>query len=355
MGMKGSTGRSLVALDSEQRRHVQAVRYKQWTPQRLRNESSYWRARILSTAVHLQLFDWLGKGAKGSRAASSHFGGTQEGWEIFLNAISALGLLQKRAGRYENSLFALRYLCRGKGSFLLPDHDAWDLWGKLADFLTTGKRPKISQPFFTDRKRTERLLQSLDQDARKIAPYVMERLPLSRSKTLLDVGGGLGSFTFACCRRFPHLRATVVEHPRVVPFARRAVKNAHMAKRVQVTALDILKDPLPRGFDLVLISNVLHGQGVRENRALLRSAYRCLNQGGRIIVRDVLISRARADPEWGALFSVSLLLHTPNGRCYALDEVRGWLRQAGFSTIQGPFRSSPLSFDPDSMLIAEKE
>lgn len=175
-----------------------------------------------------------------------------------------------------------------------------------------------------------------------------------RSKTLLDVGGGLGTFALACRRRFHHLRATVVEHPRVVSFLRSAVDNARMANRVQVVALDIVNDRLPPGFDLALISNVLHGQGVPENRAFLRSAYRCLNPGGRIVLRDVLMSRARTEPEWGALFSVSLLLHTSNGRCYGLDEVRGWLRKAGFSGIRGPFRSSPLAFDPDSVLIAEK-
>jgi hypothetical protein len=47
-------------------------------------------------------------------------------------------------------------------------------------------------------------------------------------------------------------------------------------------------------------------------------------------------------------------LHTPEGRCYTLDEIRTWLRQAGFSRIRGPFRSSPLAFDPDSVLIATK-
>ena len=180
-------------------------------------------------------------------------------------------------------------------------------------------------------------------------------MPLSRSRTLLDVGGGLGTFALACCRRFRRLRATIVEHPKVVPITHHAVKNAKMAKRGQVIGLDIVKDPLPRGFDLVLISNVLHGQGAKENRALLtRAYYRSLNQGGRIILRDVLMSRAGTHPDWGALFSVSLLVHTPNGRCYALDEVRGWLRQAGFSGIQGPLRSSTLSFDPDSILIAAK-
>jgi cyclopropane fatty-acyl-phospholipid synthase-like methyltransferase len=215
---------------------------------------------------------------------------------------------------------------------------------RLPDFLTSGKRAKTVQPFFTDRKQTAQLLRSLDHDARKIAPYLMKRLPLGGSKTLLDVGGGLGSFTFACCRQFHHLRAAIVEHPRVVaPLTRHEVRKAKIAHRVQVVALDIAKDPLPRGFDLVLISNVLHGQGERENRALLRSGYRCLNHGGRIVVRDVFVKRARTEPDWGALFSVALFLYTPNGRCYSLDEVRAWLRAAGFSGISGPFRSSPLS------------
>ena len=146
----------------------------------------------------------------------------------------------------------------------------------------------------------------------------------------------------------------MVEHPRVVPFARSGVENARMAKRVQVLALDILTHPLPKGFDLVLISNVLHGQGRRENRSLLKNAYRSLNRGGQIILRDVLMKQAGTNANWGALFSVSLLLHTPNGRCYALDEVRDWLSKAGVSSIRGPFRSSPLSFDPDSILIAAK-
>jgi precorrin-6B methylase 2 len=352
--MKSSTGGSRVALHSAPPRRGRAARSQPWTAEKLRNTGSYWRARILSTAVGLELFDWLGKGAKGSRDASGRFGGSREAWEIFLDALSALGLLRKRKRRYQNTLFARRYLCSGKAGFLLPDHDAWDLWGGLPELLTKTSRPRIPQPFLTDRKRAERLLRSLDRDARKIAPFLVARLSLRNAQTLLDVGGGLGTFALACCRRFERLRATVVEHPRVVSLARRAVKNARMAKRVRVISRDIVKEPLPPGFDRVLISNVLHGQGVRENRALLESAYRSLNSGGRIIVRDVFMNRARTDPEWGALFSVSILLHTPNGRCYALDEVRDWLRQAGFSTIRGPFRSSPLSFDPDAILIAVK-
>ena len=351
--MRCFTGGSPVEREPEVRLTAHAS-YKQWSLQRLRAAGDYCQARILSTAVHLELFEWFGNRIKSASAASNRFGGTPEIWKIFLDALCAMGLLQKRAMSYENSSFILRCLCSGEGLFLRSYHDAWNIWATLPDILTIGKRPKIAEPFFTDSKRSERLLQSLDHDARKIAPYLIDQLPLTRSETLLDVGGGLGSFSIACCRRFSHLRATIVEHPAVAGFTSRAVKKAKIAKRVKVMSVDFMKDALPRGFDVVLMSNVLHGQGAAENRALLKSAYRSLNQGGRIVLRDVLMNRAGTDPDWGALFSVALLLQTPRGRCYRLDEVRDWLDAAGFSDIQGPFRSSPLAFDPDSVLIAEK-
>ena len=127
-----------------------------------------------------------------------------------------------------------------------------------------------------------------------------------------------------------------------------------MARKVQIVGADLSRDALPKGFDTVLVSNVLHAHGVGVNQRLLTKLQRCLNPQGQLIIRDVFMNRQRTAPEWGTLFSVLLLLHTPQGRCYALDEVRAWLRHAGFSRIRGPFRSSPLPFDPDSILIATK-
>jgi hypothetical protein len=127
-----------------------------------------------------------------------------------------------------------------------------------------------------------------------------------------------------------------------------------MAKRVRVIGLDFSREALPRGFDTVFVSNILHAHGVDENRSLLVKLYDCLSPNGQLILRDVFMSRDRTTPEWGTLFSVLLLLHTAEGRCYALDEVLGWLREARFSQIADPFPSSSLPFDPDSILIARK-
>jgi precorrin-6B methylase 2 len=330
-----------------------SIERQRWNPKRLRAESSYWRSCILSTAAHLDLFGEIGKQEQSSKAIAASFGGSAAGWELFLNALCGMGLLRKRGEKYANRAFAARHLSRG-ATFLRSAYDAWDVWGGLASALSSGKRPTVQKPFASDRSKAERLLRGLDLDAREIAPYLIKQLPLQHCKTLLDVGGGLGTFSVAFCRRYPRLRATVVEHPRVVPLTRRAIAAAGMTQRVCVVAADFSRDPLPRGFDIVFVSNVLHAHGVAENRALLRMLRRCLNRRGQLIVRDVFMSRQRTAPQWGTLFSVLLLLHTPQGRCYSLDEIRAWVRQAGFSRISKAFRSSPLFFDPDSVFIATK-
>jgi precorrin-6B methylase 2 len=327
---------------------------KQWNLERLLSESSYWRSCLIISAAHLDLFDWLGERETTPRALAAHFGGSSAAWEIFLDALCAMGLLRKRGERYANTRASARYLRGGAKTFLLPGYDAWGVWGGLASVLRGGRRPKTQKPFFSERQKAERLLRGLDLHAQEIAPNLIRKLSLSRCRTLLDVGGGLGTYAIAFCRCYPRLQATLVEHPAISPLARRAVRDAGLAKRVRVIGMDFSRGTLPRGFDAVFVSNVLHAHGVDENRSLLRRLHGCLNPNGQLILRDIFMSRDRTEPEWGALFSVLLLLHTPQGRCYTLDEILRWLRQAGFSDIAKPFRSSPFPFDPDAVLVAKK-
>lgn len=325
-----------------------------WSLEGIRTEANYWQARILSTAVDLDLFTWIAGDQKTPEAFASHAGGRAQVWEIFLDALCGLGLLRKRRGRYRNSSFALRRLTGGKASFLLPHHDDWNAWERLPALLRSGRRPRAVLPFQTDRRKTERLLLALHDDAKKIAPYLFDRVDFRRSRRLLDIGGGCGTFAVAFCRRYPGFRATVIEHPRTASLTRRVVKSEGLRGRVDVIAEDFLKEELPTGFDAVWLSNVLHGHAPAENRLLLSKIHRSLHPRGKLIVRDVFLQRHRTRPKWAALFSVCLLLHTPRGRCYTLDEARAWLRRAGFQRVRGPYRSSSLAFDPDSILIAEK-
>src|SRR5262249_51535771 len=143
---------------------------KQWSLKRLRNESAYWCSCILVTAGHLGLFAWIGNREKTPFALAAHFGGNPKGWEIFCNALYAMGLLRRRGQKYSNTAFSLRHLAGNRASFLLPEYDAWKTWGGLAAILKNGRRPKTHKPFFSGGNQASRLLGALDVDAREIAP-----------------------------------------------------------------------------------------------------------------------------------------------------------------------------------------
>jgi 3-hydroxy-5-methyl-1-naphthoate 3-O-methyltransferase len=324
-----------------------------WTVERLHAESCYWRSCILLTAARLDLFEFIGARGTTAVGVAVHFGGKPAGWKIFLNALCAMGLLRRRRERYINTAFAARHLNHHAAVRLWPNYDALRKWTGLASALTSAKRPEVQMPFLSNPREAKQLLYSLDLDARQIAPYLLEKVPVQKFGRLLDVGGGLGAFSVAFCRRHQDLEATVVEHPKIAPLARRAVRQAGMGQRIRVLGVDILRQPLPRGFDIAFLSNILHAHGSNENRSLLRKLHRSLRPHGRLILRDVFMRADGTTPEWGALFSVLLFLHSPRGRCYSIDQILAWLRTAGFSPIKGPFRSSPLSFDPDSILVAD--
>jgi SAM-dependent methyltransferase len=325
---------------------------KRWTIERFRAESCYWRSCILLTAARLDLFERIGTRGTTAAALSAHSGGSPAGWQIFLNALCSMGLLRQRAGKYSNSAFTARHLNHQAAVRLSPDYDAFRTWARLGSALRSTKRPTVQMPFQSNQTQAMQLLSSLDLDAREIAPYLLQKVRVQRSGRLLDVGGGFGAFSVAFCRRYPKLEATVVEHPKIAPLTRRAVRQAGMSDRIHVLGIDIVRQPLPRGFDIALLSNVLHAHGSNENRFLLRRLHDSLRPRGRLILRDVFMRADGTAPEWGALFSVLLFLHTPRGRCYTIDEILAWLRVAGFSPTKGPFRSSPLPFDPDSVLVA---
>jgi len=207
---------------------------EKWTLSRLQSESSYWKSSILITAAHLDLFGWIGKLEKSPTAVAAYFGGHALSWELFLNALCGMGLMRKRGEKFANSPFTSHHLSGDGTTFLLPNYDAWDIWGGLASSLTSGNRPKTQKPFVSDRAKAKRLLRGLDLHAQQIAPYLIEKLPLTGCRTLLDVGGGLGTFAAAFCRRYHRLQATLVEHPNIVPLARRALRDSGMAKRVRL-------------------------------------------------------------------------------------------------------------------------
>ena len=102
---------------------------------------------------------------------------------------------------------------------------------------------------------------------------------------------------------------------------------------MSVVASDMLGAPLPEGFDVHLYSNVLHDWDVPVVKQLVRKSFEALAPGGMLIIHDAHLNEEKNGPLHVAEYSV-LLMHSTEGRCYSVAEMREYLTEAGFTDVQ---------------------
>jgi SAM-dependent methyltransferase len=113
-------------------------------------------------------------------------------------------------------------------------------------------------------------------------------VPMKGVKRLLDVAGGDGTMAVHQARRRAGLRITVFNLPASAALARRNVAAAGLDHRIDVVEGDFLRDPLPRGYDVVRFSRVLADWPQDVCRMLLAKARRALRPGGRVVICEPL-------------------------------------------------------------------
>ncbi len=169
--------------------------------------------------------------------------------------------------------------------------------------------------------------------AKPLAPRVVSAIGPGSSRALLDVGGAMGTYTLAFLEAAPGMRATIFDRPDVIELARKHLGDAGMLGRVRLASGDFYADELPGGHDLALLSAIIHQNGPDQNVALFSRVFRALIPGGRIVIRDHVMTPDRTRPKDGAVFAVNMLLVTPAGGTYTYDQIREALLKAGFERI----------------------
>lgn len=166
--------------------------------------------------------------------------------------------------------------------------------------------------------------------ASKKAPEVVAAIEPGEARRLLDVGGGSGTYTLAFLAAASKMQATPFDLPPVIEMARKRVREAGEQDRTTLVPGDFYKDVLPPGHDLALLSAIIHQNSQEENKDLYRRIHDALDPGGRIVVRDYVMSSDRTEPVEGAMFAVNMLAGTRGGKTYTYEEIAGGLAAVGF-------------------------
>ena len=294
------------------------------------------QSRILLTAFELGLFTVLGDESKPSADVAEAIGAAHRATDRLMNALCALGLLEKREGRFCNSPAALRFLVEGKPDYmanLMHAANLWHTWSTLTEAVRRGKSvlsPDSEKA--SDESRTA-FITAMHHFARKRAAHVVAELDLSGVLRVLDIGGGSGAYSMAFVRAKKGIKATAFDLPSVVPLTTKYIEEENLSDEIEVVAGDYNADELGSGFDLAFLSSIIHANSFEENRALIQKAAGALNRGGQVVVQDFIMDEDRANPPMGAVFALNMLVNTEAGDTYTESEVRQWMMEAGLAEI----------------------
>lgn len=293
--------------------------------------NAYKQSQLLFTAVEGDVFSLLDVPASARDVASAR-GWSTHGTALLLDALVGLELLTKDAGRYVNTPAAAACLVPGKpayqGAIIRHTRNSWETWGRLEEAVRTGAG--IVQGRQREPGELRDFILGMSNIAMLSAPDMLEHVDIAPCRRLLDVGGGPGTYTLTFLRANPALHATLMDFPDVLEIAREQVGAAGLIDRVEFRPGDAMTDDLGGGYDLILVSNVVHILGPEENAALVRKCHAALDPGGLLILKDFFTDPGHTGPPFSLVFAVHMLLHTAAGRTYSTEQARGWTDAAGF-------------------------
>ncbi|MFE5405363.1 methyltransferase [Streptomyces sp. NPDC056580] len=210
----------------------------------------------------------------------------------------------------------------------------WDAWPRLDEAVRTGDNVVeglYGKEFFTYLNEdapesadvfNRAMTRSSEQSAREVAAL----LDLSGAKSVADVGGGQGHVVACLLDKYPAMRGTLLDLPRVVENALpRLREGGDLADRARIVPGDV-RDAIPVQADVYVIKNILEWDDESTARTL-RNVVEAGGPGTRVVVIENLV-----DDTPSMRFSTAmdlLLLLNVGGAKHTTDSMVSRLTSAG--------------------------
>ncbi len=294
---------------------------------------AFMRARAIMVATRLGVFDALADAPLPARGVAERCGTHPFATEKLLNALAGAGYVRFSKGAFTLSREARKWLTSASPHSIrdktLFEFIEWDLAEHFEEFVRTGAPLDMHRSVAGDQwalyQRAMRALSGL------AAPEIVRRTPMPKNATaMLDVGGSHGYIPVAMCRRYPNLRAIVLDLPAAIEHAAPILAKEGMGDRVVHRAGDALEDDLgERTWDLVYVSQLLHHFEADANRRFAERVARALKPGGVFAVLELI---RPSSPEHAGMVGGLLDLYfavTSQSGTWSVEEIAAWQRTAG--------------------------
>ena len=279
----------------------------------------------------------------------------------FLDALVALGMLERDGDQYANTPETDLFLDRAKSSYVgglleMANARLYTFWGSLTEALRTGQPQNEAKggeedffaAIYADPGRLKGFMEAMTGISLGSAIAIANKFPWNRYGTFVDVGTAQGGLPVQVALAHEHLSGGGFDLPPVGPIFEQYVDSHGLGGRLRYYPGDFFEDLLPAA-DVLVMGRILHDWDLEGKQTLLAKAYEALPEGGALIAYDTIIDDERRENAFGLLMSLNMLIETAGGFDYTGADCSAWMREAGFQETYVEHLVGP-----DSMVVGIK-
>ncbi len=155
-----------------------------------------------------------------------------------------------------------------------------------------------------------------------------------RGLKILDVGAGSGVWGISFALRDREARVTVADFAQVIEVTKRFVAEFGLTDRFDYLPGNFRETDFGEAkYDVVTLGHILHSEGEKRSKDLLRKIRRALKPNGQLVIGEFLVDESREKNELGLLFAVNMLVNTEEGDTFTFNEISNWLRKEDFGEV----------------------
>ena len=267
---------------------------------------SFWASKALPSAVEMGVFTELAHGPEQLDNLAGRLGLHHRSARDYLDALVALGFLQRSNRTYCNTPATDLFLDRNKPSYVggileMANARLYRFWNHLTEALRTGRQQNEAKdgtgesPFdalYADPARLKSFLGAMSGLSRGANVAIAKKIPWTNYKTFADVGTAQGDLAVQIALANPHLMGIGFDLAQVGPIFEEYVEDYGVSDRLSFQTGDFFTEALPK-VDVLTMGHVLHDWNLEEKQALIGKAYAALNSGGALVVYDAIIDDDR--------------------------------------------------------------
>jgi ubiquinone/menaquinone biosynthesis C-methylase UbiE len=298
--------------------------------------------RALITGTELGVFNLIAEGIRTVDEIAGRSKASVRGIRMLLDALVGLGYLSKKGDRYGLEPIADVFLVPGKpgymGDLVVTLGTIRFNWDTLTDSVREGKPIATVDVEQAGREFFPKLVAGLFPGNYNSARTVVKSLSAKTKKSIknvMDVAAGSGAWSIPFAEAIPDATVTVVDFPEVTAITRQFTERFGVGSQYDYVEANMREADFGRDkFDLIILGHIIHSEGEKWGKDLVKRSYEALRPGGRLLIAELVPEDSKSHPWIPLIFGLNMLMLTTEGGVFTMREYRLWLKDTGFTKVK---------------------